>query len=69
MTPRLKKLIGLFVFLPALLVYFGAVVTVAERLPSFWLVKLGYFVVTGLLWAIPAIPFIRWMEREPPEKK
>ncbi len=69
MTPRLKKLIGLFILAPALLLYFGAVVTLAERLPQFWLVKLVYFIITGLAWAAPTIPFIRWMEKEPGDKK
>lgn len=63
MSPRLKKLIGLLLLLPALLVYFGAVVTLADKLPSHWLVKLIYFVFAGLFWAIPMIPFLRWMER------
>lgn len=63
MSPRLKKLLGLFLLLPALLVYFGAVVTLADMLPSHWLVKLIYFVIAGLLWALPMIPFMRWMER------
>ncbi len=65
MSPRVKKLVGLIVLLPGLLLYFGAVVTLAERVPSFWLAKLIYFVVTGLVWAVPVIPFIRWMEKEP----
>ncbi|MCB2098676.1 MAG: DUF2842 domain-containing protein [Parvularculaceae bacterium] len=65
MTPRTKKLIGLAVLPPALLLYFGAVVTLAERLPDRHTVKLVYFIVTGLAWAAPTIPFIRWMERNP----
>ena len=69
MKPRLKKLVGLLVLPPALLLYFGAVVTFSDRLPSFWLVKLAYFVVTGLAWAAPVIPFIRWMEKGPSENK
>lgn len=69
MNPRLKKLIGLLILLPALLLYFGAVVTVSDRLPSFWLLRLAYFVVTGVAWAAPVIPFIRWMEKEPGEHK
>ena len=63
MSPRLKKLFGLFLLLPALLVYFGAVVAMADKLPSHWLVRLIYFLVAGLLWSLPMIPFMRWMER------
>jgi len=69
MNPRVKKLIGLLILLPALLVYFGAVVTFSDRLPAHWLVKLAYFLFTGLVWAAPVIPFIRWMEKDPGEKK
>ncbi|OFW98778.1 MAG: hypothetical protein A3E78_06700 [Alphaproteobacteria bacterium RIFCSPHIGHO2_12_FULL_63_12] len=69
MTPRRKKLLGLFILLPALLLYSGAVVTFSDRLPSFWLVQLVYYIVTGLAWAAPVIPFIRWMEKPPDENK
>ena len=69
MTPRFKKLVGLLILLPALLRYFGAVVTFSDRLPNHWLIKLVYFLFTGLVWAAPVIPFIRWMEREPADKK
>ncbi|MCB2112714.1 MAG: DUF2842 domain-containing protein [Parvularculaceae bacterium] len=61
----MKKLIGLAVLAPALIVYFGVVVTLADHLPDNAALKLVYFIVTGLAWAAPTIPFIRWMEREP----
>ncbi len=65
MQPRTKKLVGLVVLPLALLLYFGAVVTLADGLPDQPLVKLAYFIITGIGWAVPAIPFIRWMERTP----
>lgn len=65
MNPRHKKLLGVVILPVALLLYFGVVVSLADRLPSFWLVQLIYFIVTGLAWAIPTIPFIRWMEKSP----
>lgn len=68
MSPRAKKFIGLIILLPALVVYFGAVVTLAERVPAFWLVKLVYFMIAGLAWAAPVIPLMKWMNREPKEK-
>lgn len=64
MTPRTKKLLGMAILLPGLLLYFGLVVNFAEMVPDPWWVKLIYFVVTGVAWAAPVIPFIRWMERE-----
>ncbi len=63
--PRTKKLIGLLVLLPGLVVYFGIVVTLADFLPRFWLVQLVYFVITGIAWAIPVIPLMNWMNKEP----
>jgi hypothetical protein len=64
MTPRLKKFVGLFILLPGLLLYFGGVVSLAERLPEFWVIKLVYFIVTGLAWALPVIPLMKWMNAE-----
>ncbi len=67
MKPRVKKLIGLIVLLPGLLIYFGAVVTLADRLPDFWLARLIYFMVTGLAWALPVIPLLSWMSKDSAE--
>jgi hypothetical protein len=67
--PRLKKLLGLFVLLPGLLAYFGIVVTLADRLPAFWLAHLAYFIAAGLIWALPVIPFMKWMEKGPDVRK
>jgi uncharacterized membrane protein len=64
-SPRLKKLIGIAVIVPGLIIYVGAAVTLAEAVPEFWLAKLAYFIAAGLFWAVPAVPFIRWMEAEP----
>lgn len=68
MPPRMKKLIGLFVLPAGLVLYAGAAVTLADQMPKFWLAQLCYFVVAGVGWALPAIPFIRWMEKEPRKK-
>ncbi|MFZ5617025.1 MAG: DUF2842 domain-containing protein [Pseudomonadota bacterium] len=68
MTPRIKKLIGLFILLPGLLLYVGAVVTLADFAPAFWLAKLVFFIASGLAWALPVIPLMTWMNREPRRK-
>lgn len=68
LSPRTKKLIGLLLLLPALFLYFGAVVTFADRLPAHWFVRLVYFMAAGVLWAAPMIPMMRWMERDPASK-
>lgn len=65
MKPRLKKLVGLLVLPPGLLLYFGAVVTLADKVPDFWLAQLVYFAVTGVAWAAPVIPLMKWMEKDP----
>lgn len=65
MSPRIKKLAGLFVLLPGLVLYVGGAVTLADHVPKFWLAQMIYFIVAGIAWAIPTIPFIRWMEKEP----
>lgn len=64
MSPRLKKLVGLAALPPGLLLYVGAVVTLAEKVPEFWLAQLAYFSVTGVAWALPVIPLMKWMEKD-----
>jgi hypothetical protein len=60
LNPRIKKLIALAVLLPGLLVYIGGIVTLAEKVPDFWLAKLAYFTAAGLAWALPVIPLMKW---------
>ncbi len=67
MPVRLKKLLGTFVLLALVIVY----AIFATDYASLYLgdapgyVHLMYFLVTGLLWVVPAVFLIRWMEREP----
>ncbi len=61
MNPRLKKLIAIAVFLPALLIYFGLVVTIADFLPENLLVYLVYYIIAGTAWAFPLKPLMMWM--------
>lgn len=63
LQPRTKKLIGLMVFLPSLVIYMGLVVTVADYLPSHWAIYLVYYVVAGTIWAFPLKPLMGWMNR------
>lgn len=67
LTPSTKKLIGLALFLPALLVYMGLVVTIADFLPQHWAVFLVYYLVAGTVWAFPLKPVMGWMNK-PAEK-
>ena len=63
LQPRTKKLIGLIIFLPALLVYAGVVVTIADFLPRHWAIELVYYVFAGVAWAFPLKPVMQWMNR------
>ncbi|NHK27594.1 DUF2842 domain-containing protein [Parvularcula flava] len=63
MNPRTKKLIGLILFLPALLIYAGIVVTIADYIPNHWAVYLVYYIIMGTIWAFPLKPVMAWMNR------
>ena len=63
MPVRLKKLIGTVLIVVLVIVYALLATTVASlRLgESPWWVHLIYFVLTGLLWILPAMLIIKWM--------
>lgn len=65
MPPRLRKLIGMLLLVALVIVYAVVATTVAEiRLAeaSGW-VHLAYFGLTGILWVLPAMAIIKWMEK------
>ena len=69
MTQRTRKLAGtvvliVFVALYALLAMFAAVVLQVNNASK--LVELGYYVVAGLLWVLPAGILITWMQKPGP---
>ncbi|WAJ26257.1 DUF2842 domain-containing protein [Antarcticirhabdus aurantiaca] len=64
MPTRLKKLIGTVILIVLVLFYAlvaMAVATATLAEASGW-VHLLYFLVTGLLWVVPAMFLIKWME-------
>lgn len=65
MPVRLKKLIGAFAILALVVIYAVLAVTVATyRLGNApWWEQLAYFLFTGLLWVVPAMAVISWMQR------
>ena len=69
MSPRIKKLIGFTLFLPALVLYFFAAAALGELVPNIQLLKAAYFLVAGIAWAFPARYLMQWMEREPSPSK
>lgn len=67
MPVRVKKLIGTIVLFLLVVIYAVLATAVASLYlgqSSGW-VHLLYFLLTGLLWVVPAMFLIRWMEREP----
>ena len=64
MNPRLKKLIGSAAILAFLAGYVWAVVSLAPFVPPRWWAQIPYFALTGMLWGVPLLPLIRWMNRE-----
>ncbi|CAM5386006.1 hypothetical protein ATER59S_01818 [Aquamicrobium terrae] len=70
MPIRLKKLIGT-VLLVALVVIYAVVATivaVAQLSQSGPLVHLAFFLISGLLWVLPAMAIIKWLILEPKPK-
>lgn len=65
MPPRLRKLIGTILIIILVIVYALTATTFATLLlgQSPWWVHLLYFFFTGLLWILPAMLIIRWMEK------
>ncbi len=67
MNVRIKKLVGTVVLLALVVIYALAATTFATyRLAqsSGW-VHLAFFAVSGLLWVMPAMGLIYWMEKKP----
>jgi hypothetical protein len=70
MPTRLKKLIGSILLVALVIVYALAAVTIAAgRLATSGpIAHLIFFLVSGLLWVLPAMVIIKWMQREPRPK-
>jgi len=65
MPVRLRKLIGTILIIILVIVYALAATTFASLLlgAAPWWVHLAYFFFTGLLWVLPAMLIIKWMEK------
>jgi hypothetical protein len=70
MPIRLKKLIGTVLLVLLVVVYavVATIVAVAQFSQSGPLVHLVFFVVSGLLWVLPAMGIIKWLIIEPRPK-
>lgn len=71
MPVRLKKLIGTVIIVALVVLYALIATTIASyRLAeSAWYVHMLYFLFTGILWIVPAMFVIRWMERPPKHRQ
>lgn len=65
MPVRVKRLIGTFIIVGLVVVYAFFAMTIATyRLAgTAWWQQLLYFLLTGILWVLPAMFVISWMER------
>ena len=63
MPVRLKKLIGTVLLILLVIVYalVATMVAVAQLAESGPLTHFAFFLVTGLLWILPAMAIIKWM--------
>ena len=63
---RIKKLIGTIIIPIWLIIFIGIVAIVAEILLSDLngLMVFLFYLVSGLIWIIPIMPIISWMQRE-----
>lgn len=64
MPVRLKKLIGTVLLVALVCTYaiVATIVAVAQLAEASAWVHLAYFFLTGLLWILPAMAIIKWME-------
>ena len=63
---RIKKLIGTIIIPIWLIIFIGIVAIVAEiLLPDLnGLMVFLFYLVSGLIWIIPVMPIISWMQRK-----
>ena len=63
MSARLRKLIGLCWILGILMLYVWAVAAICAFIPNHWAAQLAYYGLAGILWGVPILPLITWMNR------
>ncbi|MCO5159512.1 MAG: DUF2842 domain-containing protein [Mesorhizobium sp.] len=67
MPVRVRKLIGtiLLIALVVLYAWLATTIAVAQLAESGPVVHFTYFLLTGLLWILPAMGIIKWMVKQP----
>ena len=69
MVPRFRSFIGTILIIVLVIVYALAATTFATLLlgTAPWWVDFLYFLITGLLWVLPAMLIIKWMAGPKPK--
>jgi len=63
MSDALRKLFGLLVLLVGLFLYALLAMRLAVTvLPDNLIVQTLYYTAAGVLWIVPAVPFVRWVQ-------
>ncbi|WP_368744753.1 DUF2842 domain-containing protein [Desertibaculum subflavum] len=63
----MRKLFGLVVLLAGLVVYALLAMRLAVAvLPDDLIVQTLYYIAAGVVWIVPAVPFVRWVQRGRP---
>ncbi|WP_163269715.1 DUF2842 domain-containing protein [Chelativorans alearense] len=67
MPARLRKFVGMVALVALVVVYaiVSTAVAVAQLADKGALVHLIYYLVTGLLWVLPAMVLVKWMAGKP----
>ena len=63
MTARVRKLVGLVGILAFLLFYIGLIANLARYVPQNRIWQAVFFILAGVLWGVPILPLITWMNR------
>ena len=61
MTARVRKLIGSAGVLVFLAAYIWAATLLADHVPPQPMAQTLFFALVGVLWGVPLLPLIRWM--------
>jgi len=71
MPLRLKKLIGMFLLVALVIIYalVASIFAVAQLSESGPWVHFLFFLLSGLLWVLPAMGIIKWLMLEPRAKR
>ncbi|MEP6565614.1 DUF2842 domain-containing protein [Mesorhizobium sp. INR15] len=71
MHTRVKKLIGAFLLVALVIVYalIASIFAVARLSESGPFVQFSFFLLSGLLWVLPAMGIIKWLMLEPRPKR